>query len=206
MAFQPLLTSRIETVLPLAPEKEKKNLLLTLPLELRVKIYRLVLKTGSFDEETQSHVYENGERRVQRSKNLALRHNNFTPTNICHQHFALLKTCRAVRQKIHSFVNLGYSFSFASPMALAKFALGLRAIPYASISKEVAETYGRRTLYHTAAGNLRVLRMAEGLVVFLDRGDAHIENVEQLMGLIVNSFNCAWRQQPLIPKGTGGGC
>jgi hypothetical protein len=195
----------IDTTKPLGPKK-KKNLLLTLPLELRVKIYQLVLKTGSFDEENQSHVYEIRERRAQRSKNLALRSNNFTPMNIRNQHFALLKTCRAVRQEIHSFVNLRYSFSFASPLALAKFALRSRATYHASISKEVAETYGRRVLYRTSAGNLRVLREAEGLVVLLNSDDAHIESVEQLMGLIVNSFRCAWRSQPLIPKGTGAGC
>jgi hypothetical protein len=205
VALQPLLTSRIDTVLPLAPKKHKKNLLLTLPLELRVSIYQLVLNTTEFDDETQSHVYEIEERRIQRSKNLALRSNNFTPINIRNQHFALLKTCRAVRQEIHSFVNLRYSFSFASPTALAKFALGPRANYDSSISKEVAETYGRRTLYHTSAGNLRVLRMAEGSVVFPGSGDAHITSVEQLMGMIVNSFKGAWRSQPLIPKSTGGG-
>jgi hypothetical protein len=73
VALQPLLTSRIDTVLPLAPKKHKKNLLLTLPLELRVSIYQLVLNTTESDDETQSHVYEIGERRAQRSKNLALR-------------------------------------------------------------------------------------------------------------------------------------
>jgi hypothetical protein len=116
-----------------------------------------------------------------------------------------LKTCRAIREEIHSSINFRATFSFASPIALAKFALGPRANYHSSISKEVAETYGHRTLYHTAAGDLRVLRMAEGLVVFLDSGDAHIESVEQLMGLIVNSFKCAWRKEPLVPKSTGGG-
>jgi hypothetical protein len=198
MAFQPLLTSRIDTTKPLTPKKQKKNLFLTLPLELRVSIYQLVLNTTEFDDETQSHVYEIGERRAQRSKNL-------TPINIRNQHFALLKTCRGVRQEIHSFVNLRYSFSFASPTALAKFAFGPRANYNSSISKEVAETYGRRTLYHTSAGNLRVLRMAEGSVVFLGSGDAHIISVEQLMGMIVNSSKGACRSQPLIPKSTGGG-
>jgi hypothetical protein len=205
MAFQPLLTSSIDTTKPLTPKKQKKNLLLTLPLELRVSIYRLVLNTTEFDDETQSHVYEIGERRTQRSKNLALRSNNFTPINIRNQHFALLKTCRAVRQEIHSFVNLRYSLCFTSPTALAKFALGPRANYDSSISKEVAETYGRRTLYHTSAGNLRVLRMAEGSVVFLGSGDAHITSVEQLMGMIVNSFKGARRSQSFISKSTGGG-
>jgi hypothetical protein len=59
-----LLTSSIDTVLPLALRKHKKNLLLTLPLELRVSVYQLVLNTTKFDDKTQSHVYEIGERRA----------------------------------------------------------------------------------------------------------------------------------------------
>jgi hypothetical protein len=61
----------------------------TLARCLLVMVYEYVLNTTKCDNETQSHVYETGERQVQ---NLALRLNNFTRTNVRHQHFALLGT------------------------------------------------------------------------------------------------------------------
>jgi hypothetical protein len=100
------LTYRIDTAILLAPKKEKKTLFDTLPIELRLKIYQLVLNTGKFNEQTQAHVYEIRERRAQRENNIGSRKNNFIVANIRHQHSALL--------------NLRTHFIFASPNALAK--------------------------------------------------------------------------------------
>jgi hypothetical protein len=114
------LTYRIDTAILLAPKKEKKTLLDTLPIELRLKIYQLVLNTGKFNEQTQAHVYEIRERRAQRENNIGSRKNNFIVANIRHQHSALLKTSRTIREEILALVNLRTHFIFASPNALAK--------------------------------------------------------------------------------------
>jgi hypothetical protein len=188
----------------LAPKKEKKNLLDTLPIELRVKIFQLALNTGKFNEQTQAHVFEISERREQRKANIDRRNNNFIVSNICHQHFALLKTNRAIRGEILALVNLRTHFVFASPNTLAKFAMGPRASLQRRVSDVNFEELGRNALEgrpNLAFGNLRVLRMAEMLEVNVEAVDqGRLTSVEKILGLALNSLKLARRSKPLILK------
>jgi hypothetical protein len=200
------LTYRIDTAILLAPKKEKKTLLDTLPIELRLKIYQLVLNTGKFNEQTQAHVYEIRERRAQRENNIGSRKNNFIVANIRHQHSALLKTSRTIREEILALVNLRTHFIFASPNALAKYAVG----PYASLHCRVSnvnfEEQGRDALKgrpNLAFGNLHVLRLAEMLEVNVDAVDrTRLTSVEQILGLALELLKLARRSKPLILKRT----
>ena len=123
------------------------------------------MDVGTFDEESQSHVYEIGERRRQRSLNINSRLNNYIVDNIGHNHFALLRTCRTIRHDIFSSLNLTVSFCFATPKALASFACGLLASPYFSTGDVDAEEHAFRVLCMRdfLTGNLRVMAGAEEL-------------------------------------------
>jgi hypothetical protein len=184
MASQPLLTSRIDTTKPLSPKKKKENLLLTLPLEVRAMIYEHVLNTGTFDEETQSHVYEIKVRWAQRYQNTHLRQNNYTLDNIRHNHFALLRTCWDVYEEIQDLVNLKATFSFSSPWSFAKFACGPLADPFFSTDDADVGLYGEHTLRaarRLSAGNLCVLNDAEGTEITYT-GGRDIGNGYQILG------------------------
>jgi len=169
-------------------------LLFTLPLELRIKIWSLVLRTGDFDEGTQSHMYKIGERRQQRRHNIHSRLHNYTLENIKYNHFALLQTCWTIFEDITSCVNITASFSFANAEVLATFAAGPLATPYCfTRSRDMDfEEFAISTLdeawYLEGAGNLHMLALAQTIkVVELGRfksaddilGRALVSNIEE---------------------------
>jgi hypothetical protein len=204
MCSKPLLTYSIETTILGATKKEKKNWLDTLPIELRVKIFQLVLNTGKFNEQTQAHVFEISERGEQRKANIDRRMNNFVVSNICHQHFALLKTCHAILGEILALVNLRTHFIFASPYALARYAMGPRVTLQRRVSDVNFEELGRNALDgrpNLAFGNLRVLGKAEMIEVNVDAVDqTRLTSVEKILGLALNSLKLARRSKPLVLK------
>ncbi|KAH0285148.1 hypothetical protein KCU62_g7787, partial [Aureobasidium sp. EXF-3399] len=176
-----------DAVVPVTPEK--KNLLFTLPLELRIKIWGLVLSTGDFHEETQSHMYKIGERRQQRRHNIHSRIHNYTLDNIKYNHFALLQTCWTIFEDITSCVNITASFSFANAEVLATFAAGPLATPYCftrSRDKNF-EDFAISTLdeaWYLDAGNLRMLAFAKVLKV-VEPG--RFKSVEDILGRAIIS-------------------
>ena len=179
--FPTLLTSRAGAIIRNAPKKQ--NHFFRLPPELRVTIYKYALHDSTFDEESQSHVYEIGERRRQRQHNINNRLNNYTLLNIPYNHFALLRTGRQVNQEIKSCLNLSASFSFSHPRALAVFACGPLAKAYCGVDSMDAELHGFLVLCQgeNLKGNLRNLAAAEEIRVF--NGSAAREpNVMRILG------------------------
>jgi hypothetical protein len=92
--------------------------LLSLPLEIRLKIYSYTLDTGVIDPVTNSRVHVIKHRRQLR--HVPLRHNNYCFVSANAKSGSLARVCAQIRDEIHTYLPQP-TFKFVSPWAFADY-------------------------------------------------------------------------------------
>jgi hypothetical protein len=94
--------------------------LLSLPLEIRLKIYNYTLDTGVIDPVTNSRVHVVKERRELRDAAHSVRQNNYSLISANAKSGALAQTCTQVRDEMQTYLPKP-SFKFVSCYAFEQF-------------------------------------------------------------------------------------
>jgi hypothetical protein len=105
---------------PLSDTASEQCFLLTIPLELRLKIYRLVQETDHEDQDNNTPVLPVGERRIVRRAVRDARRNRYSLINFNEKYFALSKTCVQTRIEMQTLLA-NPTYHFASADALGSF-------------------------------------------------------------------------------------
>jgi hypothetical protein len=97
-----------------------ESLLLSVPLEVRLKIYKLVLDTGTTDSITKGRVYIVESRGALHITSSYASINDYSLVNVSSKSFALTQTCAQVRDEIQHYLERP-TFQFTNTKAFMSF-------------------------------------------------------------------------------------